>query len=400
MPVSLLKQAFQTKEKLKVFGLERFAKEYQNLRKKLLETSESGEMDTLQERALEDWFLLEHILPDHRTVLSHFIEQAEDAADVMLAEQWGLIIQGVFHVRSIKEEQCFELMNLVNDVVYTVMNNPATPIQLDKGEYIVARLLAHQDYHLFTGVIDRLPTRKKSEIYELVSEIQLQEPRMAFIDNPERIAAAYAIQKEEREDFITFFGSDEILLRGDHLEEKLKEFYHYRFFQKRLDNGETIAKTFQERYHQPPLPPHFAFGDHLKDENDIGVIYDATEGLVFLLHFGAFEQIFAQPVDWQDEEENLTEAGKSARKLVLNYLEDPHITALPFQRMIARYPEQAVEVFKHVLKRKRFDLDKDFDAVIQRFKPMVTLTHLTPSTIPSVVRNKTFLRSLKSKQKW
>ncbi len=395
MPVPLLKRAFDTKDKLKQFGLSHFEKEYQQLRKRMLEANAEALNDELQERALEDWFLLEYVLPDHRTVLSHFIEKAEDSADVLLAEQWGLVIQGVFHVRQVIEANCFELMNLVNDVSYTVMGNPETPIHLEKGEYIVARLLAHQDYHLFTGVIDRLPTRKKSEIYELVSEIQLHEPRMAFIDNPERIEAAYQIQKEERDDFITFFGSDEILLDGAHLEDKLKEFYHYRFFQKRLDNGETIAKTFQERYHQPPLPPHFAFGEQLAQDSDVGVIYDATEGLVFLRHFGAFENAFAQPKTWQEEEQS-----KAARKLVMHYLEDPHITMLPFQRMIQRYPEQAVEVFKQVLKRKRFDLDKDLPAVVQRFKPMVTLTRLTPSTIPSVVRNKTFLRSLKGKQKW
>lgn len=395
MPVSLLKNAYQTKDKLKAFGLTHFAKNYQQLCKKMVDSDSSFESDPLQARALEDFFLLEYLLPDHRTVLSHFIERAEDAADVALAEQWGMVIHGVFHVRQLKEEQCFELMNLVNDVSYTVMNNPETPVEMEKGDYIVARLLAHQDYHLFTGVIDRLPTRKKSEIYELVSEIQLHEPRMAFIDNPERIEAAYQIQHEEHTDFIDFFGSDEILLDGAHLEDKLKEFYHYRFFQKRLENGETIAKTFQERYHQAPLPPHFTFGEHLFPEKDIGVIYDLTEGLMFLVHYQAFEQIFAHPEQLEDEAK-----GKDARKLVMTYLEDPHISMLPFQRMMQRYPENAVTVFKHVLKRKRFDLEKDVETLVQRFKPMALLTHLTPSTIPSVVRNKTFLRSLKTKQKW
>ena len=391
MSVSLLKRAFHAKDKLKDFGLSTFQKDYQQLCKKVL----PEDADDLTHRALEDWFLLEYVLPDQRTVLSHFLEKAEDAADVMVAEQWTMVIHGVFHVRAVKENQYFELMNLVNDVEYQVMSNPETPLELEKGDYIVARLLAHQDYHLFTGVVDRLATRKKSEIYELVSEIQLQEPRMAFIDNPERIAAAYAIQKEEREDFIAFFGADEMLLAGEILEEKFKEFYHYRFFQKRQDNGETIAKIFQERYHQPPLPPHFPFGEQLKAEKDMGVIYDATEGLVFLLRYGDFENIFANPEILEEEE-----SAKAARKLVLSYLEDPHISALPFQRMAKKHPENSVEVFKAVLRRKRFELEKDLDATLKKYKPMESLTHLTPSTIPSVVRNKTFLRALKARQKW
>jgi len=282
-------------------------------------------------------------------------------------------------------------MNLVNDVSYNVAGKSGEDLALEKGEYILARLIPHQDYHLFSGVIDRLATRKKNEIYELVSEIQLTDPKMAFIDNLDRIEMAYQIQKEEREDFIAFFGSDEILLNGSELEDKMKEFYHYRFFQKKQENGNTIAKTFQDRYHQSPLPPQFDFIENLDQEKDIGVIYDATEGLVLLLKYGQFQEIFRR--------EDFKRI-KNFRQLILGYLDDNNISSLPFRRMAKQYPEQSVEVYKAVLKRKYFKLDKDLPKLILRFKPMEQLIHLTPSTIPSSVRSKTFLRSLKSRSKW
>ncbi|MEI2684904.1 MAG: hypothetical protein V9G14_00530 [Cypionkella sp.] len=100
----------------------------------------------------------------------------------------------------------------------------------------------------------------KNELYELVAEIQLQNPRMAFIDNKDRIEQAYRIQLDEYQDFVSFFGSDEVILNGTELPEKMREFYHYRYFQKRSqETGATIARAFQEKYHQLPPSPSFDF---------------------------------------------------------------------------------------------------------------------------------------------
>jgi len=388
MPISLIQQAYRIKQKLLGYGLEQFKGPYEQLKQQIYSEQPPSEEEEL---ALQDWFVLEHLLADHRTVLSHFLDQLDDGGEAVIARQWGMVIQGVFHVRQVLKQNHFELMNLVNDVAYHVAGNPTEPLELEKGEYLVARLLPHQDYHLFSGVIDRLQTRKKNEIYALVAEIQTHNPKMAFIDNLDRIAMAYQIQQEELQDFIAFFGDDEIILRGPELEPRLKEFYHYRYFQKKQLDGDTIAKTFQNKYHQAPLPPQFDFIENLQSEADIGVIYDKTEGLVFFLHYGRFREIFSRE-DFQEIPDY--------RQIVLGYLEDPNISSLPFQRMLERYPSQAVEVFKAVLKRKRFNLDKDFPLLLKRYKPMEQLTHLTPSTIPAAVRSKTFLRHLKSQSKW
>lgn len=387
MPVSLLKTAYQIKQKLIAYALENYRSIYDSLEAEIYPDSPTE----LERLALQDWFALEYILPNHRTILSHFISESTLETEIIIAQQWGIVLHGVFHVRQILGDNHFELMNLVNDVAYTVASNPDDELVLEKGEYILARLIPHQDYHLFSGVIDRLATRKKNELYELVSEIQLTDPKMAFIDNLDRIEMAYQIQRDEREDFITFFGADEILINGSELEDKMKEFYHYRFFQKKQDDGNTIAKTFQDRYHQSPLPPQFDFIENLEHEKEIGVIYDATEGLVLLLKYGRFLEIF-QREDFKRI--------KNFKQLVCGYLDDNNISSLPFRRMAQKYPEQSVEVYKAVLKRKYFRLDKDLPKLIERYKPMEQLIQATPSTIPSAVRSKTFLRSLKSRTKW
>lgn len=391
MPVSLVHRAIQLRQKLVNFGRQQFAEVYQQT----LEQVYPGRSENLNEDerlAFDTWFVLEFLLPDRRTVLSHFLKSWEDGADLLIAEQWHMVIQGIFQVRQLLAGNYFELFNLVNEVSYTVAGNPDTPLPLEKGEFIAARILPLQDYHIFAGVIDRLPTRKKNELYQLVAEIQLQNPRMAFIDNQERIAQAYRIQAEEYQDFVAFFGADEVILNGLELPEKIREFYHYRYFQKRSqETGATIARAFQEKYHQLPPSPSFDFLPDLEKQSDIGVIYDKTEGMVFLLHYGKFKEIFSRR-DFKRI--------KTWRQMIMGYLADPAISSLPFKRMAREFPENTQKVFQDLLKRQTFSLEQDLNAVISHYKPMERMTHLTPAIIPSLVKSKTFLKSLKSGSKW
>jgi hypothetical protein len=389
-PSPLLVRAPKVKQELTAFGLERFHSEFEAAARQIYPSYPDISDD--EKAAISDWFVLEYVLPDHRTVLSHFLEARKDISDVVIAEQWGTVVQGIFQVKQIVQDNLFQLNNLVNDVTYSVASLAPEALGLEKGEYLAARILPLEDIHFFTGVIDRLPTRKKDEIYQLVSEIQLQNPRMAFIDNMERLDLAYRIQQEEHHDFVAFFGSDECILTGHELEEKLREFYHYRYFQKKDHaTGNTMAKVFQDRYHQQPLPPIFDFLPDLAATDDVGIIYDLTEGMLFLRRYGTFREIFSNPA---------FEEIPDYREVILGYLEDPNISSLPFRRMISAYPEQSVEVFKAVLKRKRFNLDKDVPKLMAKYKPMEALTRLTPGAIPALVRSKTFLKSLKAGHKW
>jgi hypothetical protein len=391
MPVSLLQRAIQLRQKLVDYAHQKFSAAYQQTFEQV-HAGRLAEVTPDELLAFEMWFALEYLGPDHRTVLSHFLEDCEDGADLVLAEQWQLVIQGIFQVRQLLAGNYFELFNLVNEVTYTVAGNPDSPLPLEKGEFIAARILPFQDYHIFAGVIDRLETRKKNELYALVAEIQLHNPRMAFIDNQERIAQAYRIQAEEYQDFVAFFGADEVILSGIELPEKMREFYHYRYFQKRTqEGGATLARAFQEKYHQLPPSPSFEFLPDLEAQQDLGLIYDKTEGMVFFLHYGRFREIFSR-TDFKRI--------KNWRKIIFGYLEDPGISSLPFRRMALEFPEQSRLVFQALLKRRHFVLNEDLPLLIKQYKPMEPLTHLTPAIIPSLVKSKTFLKSLKSSSKW
>lgn len=383
---SLLKRARSVKEKLITFAKTQYKDAYdsglrQLYQSKALPPSEEAIL------AYTDWFALEYQGSEHRTILQHFIEQAQDDADILVASQWKHVIHGIFQVKEVQQGRIFKLFNLVNEVAYQVTSTGTEPLPLQTGEYIAAKIIPLENYHLFSGIIDKIDTPKKEELYQLVSEIQLQNPKMAFIDNLQRLEQAYKIQEEEYQDFKTFFGSDEILLKGSELSQKLREFYHYRFYQKKKNQASnTIAKTFQEKYHQLPQIPTFEFLPDIQQADDIGILYDRIEGMTFLLHYGKFLAVFAQPELMQQP---------FYRQLLMGYLEDTAISSLPFRRVIAANPAEAVQVFKTLLKRRRFSLEKDFPKLMERYKPDDHLKHLTPAIIPSLVKSKTFLKSLK-----
>ena len=221
MSTSLIQQAQIVKEKLIEFGKTTFQKEYS----KGLEMLQASMGSQLSEEAIfayTDWFVLESLLKNNRRVLSFFIEQCKNDADILIAKQWYHVIYGIFHVKEVLDRNRFEVLNLVNNVIYRVTTTVKTPLPLKKGEYMMAKIIPLENFHLFTGLIEKLATKKKEEIYQIVLEIQLNNPKMAFIDNLQRLEQAYKIQEDEYDDFVTFFGSDEIVLSGQEVAEKPK----------------------------------------------------------------------------------------------------------------------------------------------------------------------------------
>ena len=86
MPVSLLKTAYQIKQNLIAYALENYANIYQQLEKEIYPNSPSE----IERLALQDWFALEYILPNHRTILSHFISDSRLEYEITISQQWGI----------------------------------------------------------------------------------------------------------------------------------------------------------------------------------------------------------------------------------------------------------------------------------------------------------------------
>lgn len=124
------------------------------------------------------------------------------------------------------------------------------------------------------------------------------------------------------------------------------------------DTGLTRAQLYQQRHGKPPPELKFPLPDYLLEAKDTAAVFDRRHGLAFYVGYRLFRSAF-------EEQGQLT--GEQIQR-VWDYLIDESTDYWLFQRMRDQFPERTEYVFREVLKDKHFQLDRDFGAVLRKFK--------------------------------
>ncbi|HHY94443.1 MAG TPA: hypothetical protein GX513_05470 [Firmicutes bacterium] len=66
----------------------------------------------------------------------------------------------------------------------------------------------------------------------------------------------------------------------------------------------------------------------------------------------------------------------------MRYLWSETISPLPFRKVVERYPESAQVVFQESFTKKSWDNEKDFPALMRRYKAAFLKKQQTPSIVP------------------
>jgi hypothetical protein len=376
-----LDKGLELKDKFLAFA------EDKEIKKEIKKEAEKEEIVEINGSFVE-WFLFEKIYHAGSSVIDQFISQEHNQEEQWLVNSWKKFVFGIFKVKK-EDKDNYILLNMINNHKY-VVSKFSTKKQLKIGEHVIVRLIPFYETYLFTNVIITLAPNSNDELYALVAQFELDYPHSAFIDNQFKMEISYKIQALEYEDFVYFFGSDEIILEGDKIQDKLKEFYHYRYFQKKeKSTDKTISKIFREKYGTYPELPIIDLPKEILELGDVGVLYDRVEGLNFLPWYGIFIEIF--------KNENFQEI-PGYKECVLNYLKSETISTLPFKKVLKKYPENTIVVLKDVLNKKKFELPEDFNKLMQKYKKSIILSSNEPSVIPMPERTKALLRSKKSEE--
>ena len=322
-----------------------------------------------------DYFLLQHRLDDGRTPVEHFVAahpELPEAERTMLLG-WRDVVEGIFEVQR-QEGEALIGLNLVDELTYRIRSNmgPGVFARMRGGSFLIARLVPIADEWLLSGSSWILPAASRAEAIRIATDLAMRRPALVF-RNPEKLEQAWELQREERGIFISFFGSDLVVLPGHELAERMRAYGHFRTYEVRDAEGRSAADRARQIYGVVPEVPDFGPPEELCSAETVGVIYDEVDGLNFLLDFGRVEEAFANPDRLSDPRH---------RHTVLAYLEEPSISPRLLRRLAERDPERASRVFQRVLRQPTLSWDQDGEALLRRYKASYFEQPVLPSVTP------------------
>jgi hypothetical protein len=323
-----------------------------------------------------DWFVLQHRLPDGRTVVERFVAARPDLSNEERAMLlgWRDVVEGIFEVQR-RDGEALLTVNLVDELPYRVRSNmgPAVFSRMPRRSFLLTRLVPIGDKWLLSGAARVVPAASSAEAHRTAAELAVRHPALALRD-PERVARAWELQREDRRWFVAFFGSDLVVCAGSELAGRMRAYGEFRMREARDAEGTSAADRAQQRYGVTPATPDFgALPADLCDADTVGVIYDEVEGLNYFANFGLVQAAFADPE---------LAAYREHRRAVLGYLKEPSISPLPLRRLAEPDPERASRVFRQVLRRPGFSWERDGEALLRRNKASWFQRPAVPSVVP------------------
>lgn len=320
--------------------------------------------------ALLDHFILQRRLPDGRTVVERFVDERADLAEPerKMLLGWRDVVEGIFDVQG-RDGEALVAVNIIDELTYQIRSNmgPAVFKQMPKGSFLVTRLVPVEEQWLFSGLTRIVP---KKLAYQTAAQIATTHPAMVF-RNPEKVAKGWELQREDREQFVAFFGADLIVLPGAELGPKMRDFYAFRI-QQALDRMAPARRKARKSRAADPAAL-LDLPDELTGSETVAVVYDEVEGLSFYAEFATVEAVFADP---------RLASIKPYRQRVMSYLKDDSVSPLPFRRLAHRDPDRASKVFQTLLKQPKFSWERDGDALLRRYKRRQFETPALPRITP------------------
>jgi hypothetical protein len=286
------------------------------------------------------------------------------AADRELLSWWqDDPVHGAFEVKTVGDG-FLDVLNLVDDLDYRVHGLDA-PEPVEAGMFLSGTLLPlTEDDTAWLTAGDEVvhPAGNARQVARMAMDMATSEPELVF-RNADKAVEGWAHMRKDREEFLSFFGADELVLPTAEAEGRLNEYYRMRRdalasargrHRQVSDAGET---TFV-------MPPGFF------DFETVGIIYDETDGFVVVPEYGALRELFDDPALLAD---------RAHADVLKAYLNEDAIPPLPLRRIAAGCPlEQVDAVYQRVLGNRGFTWQANGDALLRKRKPFYYADEPTP----------------------
>ncbi|MEW6496451.1 MAG: hypothetical protein AB1589_28595 [Cyanobacteriota bacterium] len=347
-----------------------------------------------EQNLLMDSFLTEGRVGD-KTPLDLFIESQQNLSedDRKLISTWQRSFFGLFAVTQVLSDG-FDLMNWLTAKHYTVKPNAPKTLQemerFKEGEILLTRISPVTDtYWMFSGPCMPMGRLGKPKLAVAIGNFKDNHKDALYSDAPDLLEQAWESVAEYHQEFLDFFGSDEVTLPGYQLNKKINEFQELitkrRLAAAGIDESKSLSEMAEEagvteeelkaaaeeagadskavsqlfdksQGKAKMVMPKVELPADLKKAEQVSVLTHPRWGQMFLPTYTQFKAIL-ESEDWESDPAN--------PKLVRKYLEDSTINAFIWHRLAQLYPTQLEKVLQTVLERPEFKLDRDLDTLLE-----------------------------------
>ena len=359
-----------------------------------------GSGDSTQQDLIIDSFLTAGKVGD-KSPLELFIASHPDLSesDRSLINSWHHSFIGLFAITNILPDG-FELTNWLTDKPYIVKPNNTQTLQaisrLKVGEILLTRISPVTDsYWMFSGPYTIMGKLGKPKLAVAIGNFKENYKSNLYSDAPDLLEEAWQSVGQYHQQFVDFFGTDEITLPGYQLNKKIAEFQEVitekNFAAAGIDTSKSLAevaeaagitdeeiKAAAEEFgadsnavsqmfnsksgNSKMVMPKVDLPAELKKAEQVTALSHPRWGQMFLPTYSKVQEILSAE-DWQSVQ--------GAEKLVRYYLEDKSINAFIWHRLAQQYPTKLENVLQTLLQRPKFHLESDLNALLQEFdKPI------------------------------
>ncbi|MCP6759116.1 MAG: hypothetical protein NHB32_10205 [Fischerella sp. CENA71] len=359
-----------------------------------------GSGDTIQQELTIDSFAIEGKVGE-KSPIDLFIQTHPELSpsDRQLLNNWHRSFMGLFAIAKILDGG-FELMNWLTAKNYIVkFNNPKTQQEMSRlkeGEILLTRISpVTESYWTFSGPYTQMGKLGKPKLAVAIGNFKENYKNYLYSDAPDLLEEAWQSVLTYHQQFLEFFGSDEITMPGYQLNKKIAELQEIttekslaaagidsskslaeiaeeagvdeeeikaaaedmgadsKVVSQLLNNKTTTAKMVTSKVELPA---------DLKKAEEVTALSHPRWGQMFLPTYTKMKTILAVE-DWQSIE--------GSEKLIRHYLESKNINAFIWYRLAAEYPNSLEKILQTVLQRSDFNLQNDLNTLLQEYhKPL------------------------------
>jgi hypothetical protein len=278
-------------------------------------------------------------------------------ADRDLVLDWaGNSVRGVFEVRALARRdsagEAVSALNLVDDLEYRVYG---LGFAQETGGFFAGTLLPlAEDDSAWLAAGDEIgyPKADARQVARLAIDLATREPDLVF-RNQEKATQGWAYMRRDREEFVTFFGGDELMLPTQEAEGRLNAYYKMR-------RDSALAARGRHRAVSDTGETTFVMPEGFFEFDTVGIIYDELDGFVVVPEYGMLRAMFADPS---------LAADPLHANVLRAYLREEAIPPLPLRRMAAAFPGNVDAVFRRVLGNRTFTWQQNGIGLLKKRKP-------------------------------